>query len=71
MTASGDVARGEISAARRRMSTWRNFAAKGDAEADQVNRHWPDHTPSNSGAPHCFGRSNRSPSFLLGRFQNR
>ena len=40
MTASGDVARGEISAARRRMSTWRNFAAKGDAEADQVNRHW-------------------------------
>jgi len=22
------------------MSTWRNFAAKGDAEADQVNRHW-------------------------------
>ena len=41
MTASGDVARGEINLLPGAACLpGAIFAAKGDAEADQVNRHW-------------------------------
>ena len=72
MTASGDVARGEIDllpgAACLPGAISPPRATPKQTRSIGIG---PDHTPSNSGAPHCFGRSNRSPSFLLGRFQNR
>ena len=54
MTASGDVARGEINLLPGAAFTWRNFAAKGDAEADQVNRHWARSHPFEQGRAALF-----------------